>query len=96
MCQISIERGISIKRVMSTDYYILKTVYNGLQLLKFNDLEQEIISFQHLLDVEDEINFNDSFQVLITPSQIVIVASQNIEVEKKSMGCINFMKVPTE
>ena len=39
MYQISVDRVCSIKRVMRTDYYILKTEDKGLKLLAINDLE---------------------------------------------------------
>jgi hypothetical protein len=77
MCQIRVDQVCSIKRVMTTDKFILRTKQKGLKLLTINDLEsKKIINVQHLLDVKDASNFNDSLQVFITPSQIVIAATQ--------------------
>jgi hypothetical protein len=41
MYHISDVKLDSIKRVMSTDNYILKTLYDGLKLLTLNDLESK-------------------------------------------------------
>ena len=53
MYQISDVRLDSVKRVMSTDYYILNTRDYGLQLLTLNDLKARQFTLQNLLEVQD-------------------------------------------
>ena len=54
MCLISDDRLYSIKRVMSTDYYFLKTRNNELKLLTINDLKSKQFTIKHLLEVKQE------------------------------------------
>ena len=75
---------------MSTDYFILKTDNNGLKLLTVNDLPSNQFTIEDLLEAKDEGNYTDSLQVQITPSQIVIAATQN----RKKKASIKLMKVP--
>ena len=64
MCQISVDPLSSIKRVINTNNYILKTKKNGLKLLTIRDLELKKITIQHLLDViENGSFFTESLQV---------------------------------
>ena len=53
----------SIKRVMSTNYYIIKTSSKGLMLLTLNDLESKQFTIQDLLEVKDGSNYTDSLNV---------------------------------
>ena len=87
---------LSIKRVMNTDNYILKRHTHGVKLLTINDLEQKKFTVQHMLDVEDNsIASTDCIQVDITPSQIVIAAVQNEEMDDdENKVSIKLMKIP--
>ena len=53
----------SMKRVMSTDHFILKTSSTGLKLLTLNDLESKKFTIQDLLEVKDGSNYTDSLNV---------------------------------
>jgi hypothetical protein len=53
MYHINIDKVDSIKRVMSTDNYILKKRNDGLELLIINDCESKKFTLQHLLNVKD-------------------------------------------
>jgi hypothetical protein len=53
----------SIKRVMSTDNYILRKRNDGLKLLTINDLESKKFAVQDFLDYNCDGNFTDSLQV---------------------------------
>ena len=58
---------------MSSDYYILKTRYK----VKLLDFKLKQFPIQDLLKIEDINSGTESLQVQITPSQIVIAASQS-------------------
>jgi hypothetical protein len=73
MYRISKDQVDSIKRVMSTDYYIFK-IYNNLKLL---DFKSEEFLVQDLLEIKDKAGGTESLHVQITPTQIVIAASQS-------------------
>ena len=45
---------------MSTKYYILRTVNNGLKLLTINDLQLKQFTIHDLLEVKDDGNYTDS------------------------------------
>jgi hypothetical protein len=91
MYKISHDSLVSIKRVMNTDNYILRTFKNGLKLLTINNLE---FTLQDLLEVKDEGNRPDSLHVLITPSEIVIAAIQREWERNTYKSRIKLMKVP--
>lgn len=63
MYLISEDRLYSIKRVLSTEYFILKTDNNGLKLLTVNDLGSNQFTIQDFLEAKDEGNYTDSLQV---------------------------------
>jgi hypothetical protein len=96
MHRISIDRVCSIKRVLSTNNYILKNQNDKIILLTINDLELKSFTLQRLLEDKDEVhaNLSDSLQVLINPSQIVIATTKNEKIEGKYKSCINLMKIP--
>ena len=73
MYRISKDDVYSIKRVMSTDFYILKTRYKAMLL----DFKLKQFTIQDLLKIEDINSGTESLQVQITPSQIIIAASQS-------------------
>jgi hypothetical protein len=67
----------SIKRVITTNNYLIKT-YEGVKVVTINDLMTSKFSVQHLLDAkEDGWNFTDSLQLQITNSHITIATTQN-------------------
>jgi hypothetical protein len=84
----------SIKRVLTTNNYIIKTEKDGVKVVTINDLESLQFSVQYLLEVRDEGNFTDSLQLQITHSHITIAATQNDKVDSKFKSCIKLMKVP--
>ena len=60
MYQISDDRVYSIKRVMSSDNYILKR-HNGLKVLTINNLKQKQFTIKQLLEFKDDYaNYTDS------------------------------------
>jgi hypothetical protein len=95
MCHISDDSLDSIKRVMNTNSYILRTRgIEGLKLLTISDLESKKFTIQQLLDYENDCdNLTESLQVLVTPSQIIIAVAQNELEEIGYKGSIKLMKV---
>jgi hypothetical protein len=85
----------SIKRVMTTNNYVIKTD-EGVKVVTINELEPFKFSVQHLLDArEDWSNLTDSLQLQITHSHITIATTQNEEVDyPKYKSTIKLMKVP--
>ena len=65
MLRISFVGVCSIKRVMSTNNYILKNINDKISLLTINDLELKSFTLQHLLEDKDDgcDNLTDSLQV---------------------------------
>jgi hypothetical protein len=64
MHHISIDRVCSIKRVMSTNNFILKKLNDKIILLTINDKELKKISLQSLVEDKDkEFNFTDSLHI---------------------------------
>ena len=63
--KVSIPWVFSIKRVLDSNYFILKTMRDGVQVLTINDLKSGQFYLQHLLDSEEGYNWNytDSLQV---------------------------------
>ena len=51
--QICQDRVISIKRILTTNTYIIKTDNNGLKLLTIKNLERSEFSLKHLLDLTE-------------------------------------------
>ena len=96
MYHFSEDDVVSIKRVMSTDNYILKRNYDGVKLLTINDLEQKNFTVQHMLDVKDYYaSLTDCIQVDVTPSQIVIAVAHNEKMDDgKNKVSIKLMKIP--
>jgi hypothetical protein len=85
------DRVFSIKRVLTTNNYIIKTEKDGVKVLTINDLESFKFSVQHLLDaIELSGNLSYSLQVQITNCHITIAATHNPSGQNK----IKLMKVP--
>jgi hypothetical protein len=81
----------SIKRVLTTNNYIIKTDNSGVKVVTINDLESLKFSVQHLLDtIEWFGNLSDSLQLQITNSHITIAVAHNPSDQSK----IKLMKVP--
>jgi hypothetical protein len=68
---------LSIKRVITTKNYMIKT-NGGVKLLTIDDLEPSKFSLQHMLD-SYEVGYNhiDSLQLQITHSHITVATSHN-------------------
>ena len=86
---------LSIKRVITTNNYLIKTWKEGVKVVTINDLMPLKFSVQHLLDAKEEYgNVTDSLQLQITNSHITIATTQNEKVDGKWNHCIKLMKVP--
>ena len=69
---------LSIKRVITANSYIVKTIDKGVLVLTIDDLKSQKFSLKLLLEAkEDRWNFSDSLQLQITPSEVVIATTQN-------------------
>jgi hypothetical protein len=86
----------SIKRVITTNNYLIKTEDEGVKVVTINDLMPLKFSVQHLLDAKEYYqNLTDSLQLQITNSHITIATTQNVEVDDdKYKSIIKLMKVP--
>jgi hypothetical protein len=62
---------------MNSNNYILKVVSGGVKLLTINDLKSFEFSCLLLKEFENDNNSNETLQVQITDSQIVIAATRN-------------------
>jgi hypothetical protein len=86
---------LSIKRVMTTNNYVIKTWNVGVKVVTMNDLVSLEFSVNQLLDANEEYStLTDSLQLQITNSYIMIAATQNVKVEYKWNRSIKLMKVP--
>jgi hypothetical protein len=92
LSKISDNDGVfSVKRVLTTNNYIIKTENDGVKVVTINDLESFKFSVQHLLDaIELSGNLSYSLQVQITNCHITIAATHNPSGQNK----IKLMKVP--
>ena len=61
--QISNDAALSIKRVMTSNKYIVKTWREGVKVLTINDLKSNSFSLQHSLDNKDGLNYTDSLSI---------------------------------
>ena len=62
--EITDERVFSIKRVLTTDHYIIKTWKQGVKVVIIKGLKEMTVSIQHFLEAKEyEFNFNDSLQL---------------------------------
>jgi hypothetical protein len=85
----------SIKRVITTNNYIIKTRDEGVKVVTINDLKSKEFSLKHLLDAkESDWNFTDSLQLQITNSHITVATTQNERNDSKYKSIIKLMKVP--
>ena len=88
------DRVLSIKRVITTNNYVIKTD-EGLKVVTINEFLSFKFSVQQLLDAkEDWGNSTDSLQLQIAHSHITIATTQNEEVDSKIKSSIKLMKVP--
>ena len=83
---------MSIKRVMTSNNFIIRTIEDGVKLLNINDLTSSKFSLQRLLDTERG-GSTDSLQVQITDSHIIIAATSNEDVSEGWKSSIKVMKV---
>ena len=85
----------SIKRVITTNNYLIKTYSEGVKVVIINDLMPLKFSVQHLLDAKEDWGvLTDSLQLQITNSHITIASTQNEEIDDKIKSSIKLMKVP--
>jgi hypothetical protein len=85
---------LSIKRVITTNNYLIKT-NEGVKVVTINDLMPLKFSVQHLLDAKEYYwNKSDSLQLQITNSHITIATTQNEKVDGEWKSIIKLMKVP--
>jgi hypothetical protein len=69
----------SIKRVITSNNYIIKTENQGVKVLTIDDLRLKQFSLKFLLEAKEdyEWNLSDSLQLQINPSNIVIATTEN-------------------
>ena len=95
MLKICADEVYSIKRVLATHSYILKTLKEGVKLLTFKEEEEEDkqFSIQDLLEAEESSwgNFTDSLQLQVTQDHVLIAAIENQEPSRRG---IKVMRVP--
>jgi hypothetical protein len=85
----------SIKRVITTNNYLIKTYNEGVKVVTINDLMPLKFSVRHLLDAKEYWGVpTDSLQLQITNSHITIATTQNEKVDSKTKRIIKLMKVP--
>jgi hypothetical protein len=93
ICQ---DQVFSIKRVLTTKTFIIKTEKNGLKLLSIKNFKTSNFSLQDLLQAaeEDEWNYTCSLQVsYVADSHLMIITTQNEEEGFDYKRSILFMKV---
>ena len=56
--EICHDHVISIKRILTTNSYIIKTKQNGLNLLTIKNLKNSLYSIQNLLEAKEEVGYN--------------------------------------
>jgi hypothetical protein len=94
LSEICGDRVYSIKRVITTNNYLIKTD-EGVKVVTINDLMLLKFSVQHLLDAKEDWGVStDSLQLQITNSHITIATTQNEWVDSKYKSIIKLMKVP--
>ena len=90
LLEICDDSVFSIKRVLTTNNYIIKTENDGVKVVTINDLESLKFSVQHLLEARELFNYSDSLQLQITNSHIMIATTHNPSDQSK----IKLMEVP--
>ena len=84
----------SIKRVITTNCYIVKTKKQGVKVLTIDDLNTKQFSLKLLLEAKEESwNLTDSLQLQITSSDIVIATTQNKYTRRKYNSSVKIMKM---
>jgi len=84
----------SIKRVITTNNYLIKT-YEGVKVVTINYLMPLKFSVQHLIDAKEYWGVpTDSLQLQITNSHITIATTHNEEIDDRCKSSIKLMKVP--
>jgi hypothetical protein len=85
----------SIKRVITTNNYLIKTYIAGVMVVTINDLKSNKFSLKHLLDAKESSgNFTGSLQLQITDSHITVATTQNESMYSGHKSIIKLMKVP--
>jgi hypothetical protein len=79
--KISKDEALSIKRVLTTNSFIVKTGEGGVKILTIEDLETKKFSLKLLLEAKDPWNSTESLNLKISPSGIVIATTQNERVD---------------
>jgi hypothetical protein len=79
--KISKDEALSIKRVLTTNSFIVKTGEGGVKILTIEDLETKKFSLKLLLEAKDPWNSTESLNLQISPSGIVIATTQNERVD---------------
>ena len=91
---MSNDSAFSIKRVMTSNKFIIKTLRKGVKVLTINDLKSKNYSLENLLDNYDVVILTNSLTLLPSDSHIIIAATQNIEVKDKIKRSIQVMIKP--
>jgi hypothetical protein len=90
---------LSIKRVMTTNNYIIKTRYEGVKVVTINDLKLYKFSLKHMLDAFENFEIHtDCLHLQITNSDIIVATTLNegdrFNVDLGFKNIIKLMKVP--
>lgn len=95
--QICQDRVDSIKRILTTNTYFIKTYKNGLMSLTIKNLKDSQFSLEHFIEEKDEkdVGHTDSLQIsYVDNSHLVIATTHNEKVEwNKFKRSILVMKV---
>ena len=88
---------LSIKRVLTTNIFIIKTILKGVFALTIENLESQKYSLKLLIEEKDDdlyYSYTDTLQLQITPTDIVIATTVRIlrEGKYKERG-VKVMKV---
>ena len=79
--KFSKDEALSIKRVLTTNSFIVKTGEGGVKILTIEDLETKKFSLKLLLEAKDPWNSTESLNLQISPYGIVIATTQNERVD---------------
>lgn len=75
--KISKDEAFSIKRVLTTNSFLIKTGEGGVKVLTIDDLKSKKFSLKLLLEAKDPWNSTESLHLQITSSEIVVATTQN-------------------
>ena len=79
-------RVVSIKRVLSTSSFIIRTSKEGVKLLSIKDIATKQFSLHNLLEANDVISiYPESLDLQVTHSNVIIAAAHKIQIEGRGI-----------